>query len=532
MPDIIIGGVGVFKNHCQINFDGKSAELVPNSNPTTAKVHVNGKLVEEPVKLVHNDRILFGVHNYFVFNDPSQSEDPSINWEYANNEVVGDQVKAMTSEQDAILQQKLKELEEKYEADKKKSEEEVKTKMQEKLKEIEAKRATLSKQYEERLQQLIDKGGSEEEIAQLKEEMEKVKSEQIENVKELKEGMEKNANRALKKQQEMKEQAEYRIKAQKELEQDLAQAIPRINEVNEMCLQLGKLDYLYMPTIITEVQGNKMRPKICVKIFPDHLQQSVFNQVDLNEFLEKYYMIQEKFQNYQYDVEHNEFIKFEDTKDDDENTFGVGIKNDWKFIGQAHIYTDLIANLLDVKEDYTPLIDNKGNIRGELKYSIVPKLFHEGVEESLVMYDSIENLEGKTLQVQIMIHGARGLPVNFVDELMCKYKWIDEKGEEFETPVTATKSANPEFNYERIHELYISSYVISQIWDGSLAIGAYGKLSQGSMEAQKKALEANRMHSTESDVRAKELTNLHSQEAELKPVTSNDPLVLRRELEL
>eukprot|EP00826_Nyctotherus_ovalis_P037080 TRINITY_DN3356_c0_g5_i2.p1 TRINITY_DN3356_c0_g5~~TRINITY_DN3356_c0_g5_i2.p1 ORF type:complete len:371 (-),score=152.88 TRINITY_DN3356_c0_g5_i2:724-1836(-) len=366
MPDIVIGGVGVFKNHCQIDFDGKTAQLVPNSNPATAKVFVNGKLVEEPVTLAHNDRILFGVHNYFVFNDPSQAEDGEIDWEYANNEVVKDQVKAMTSEQDEILQQKVRELEEKYEADKKRAEEEAKAQMQEKLKTIEEKRAVLGKQYEERLQQLIDKGGSEEEIAQLKEEMEKVKSEQNESIKEFEEGIQKTASRALKEQQEMKEQAEFRLKAQKELEESLAQVIPKINEVNEMCLQLGKLDYLYMPTIITEVHGKKMKPKICVKIFPDHLHQDIFNQVDLNEFIEKYYMIQEKFQNYQYDLEHNESIAFEENKEEDENVFGVGIRHDWQFIGQAHIYTDLIANLLDVKEDFTPLIDNKGNIKGNL----------------------------------------------------------------------------------------------------------------------------------------------------------------------
>lgn len=366
MPDIVIGGVGVSRSHCQIDFDGKTAQLVPNSNPATAKVFVNGKLVEEPVALAHNDRILFGVHNYFVFNDPSQPEDGEIDWEYANNEVVKDQVKAMTSEQDEILQQKVRELEEKYEADKKRAEEEAKTQVQEKLKAIEEKRAMLGKQYEERLQQLIDKGGSEEEIAQLREEMERVKSEQNESIREFEEGIQKTASRALKKQQEMKEQAEFRLKAQKELEESLAQAIPKINEVNEMCLQLGKLDYLYMPTIITEVHGNKMKPKICVKIFPDHLHQDIFNQVDLNEFIEKYYMIQERFQNYQYDVEHNESITFEETKEEDENVFGVGIRHDWQFIGQAHIYTDLIANLLDVKEDFTPLIDNKGNIKGNL----------------------------------------------------------------------------------------------------------------------------------------------------------------------
>eukprot|EP00826_Nyctotherus_ovalis_P037081 TRINITY_DN3356_c0_g6_i2.p1 TRINITY_DN3356_c0_g6~~TRINITY_DN3356_c0_g6_i2.p1 ORF type:complete len:535 (+),score=200.04 TRINITY_DN3356_c0_g6_i2:1735-3339(+) len=534
MPDIVIGGVGIFKKHCQMSFDGKSAQLIPNPNPATAKVFVNGKLIESPTPLNHGDRILFGVHNYFVFNDPSKPENESIDWEYANNEVVEDQVKAMTAEQDGILQQKLKELEEKFAVDKAKAEEEAKAKIEEKLKAIEEKRVQLGRQYEERLQQLIARGGSEEEIAQLKQEMEKVKAEQTEGLKELTEDMQKKIDRNLKKQLEAKDQAEFRLKVQKEVEQSLAQTIPKINEVNEMCLQLGKLDYLYMPTIVTEVDGAKLKPKVCVKIFPDHLRQGTFNQVDVNEFLDKYYMIQEKFQNYQYDVEHNEFIKFEDNKEEDENVFGVGIKSDWRFIGQAHIYTDLIANLLDVKEDFTPLIDDKGNIRGELKYSVVPKLFHEGVEEKLVMYDSIESLEGKTLQVQVAIHGARGLPSTAVGELKCRYKWIDEEGKEFETPVVAAKSINPEFGYEKVHDLYISSYVVSHIWDGSLSIGAYGKVNRS---AFKKTSEGNKASlGSDSDARGRETKEISLMplegELETNRVTSNDPLVLRRELEL
>jgi len=521
-PEIVIGGAGIFKNHCKINFDGKTAELIPNSTPSIAKVFVNGKLLEEPIALAHNDRILFGVHNYFVFNDPSKPEDSKINWEYANEEVVGDQIKAMTLEQDEILKQKQKELEEKYEADKTKSEAEAKGKLEERLKEIEEKKAILGKEYEEKLQQLNNKGGSKEEIAKLKEEMEKAKSEHNEHVKELKERAEKSANRASNKQREIKEQMEYRLKVQKELEQNLTQVIPKINEVNQMCLQLGKLEYLYKPTITTEIKDSKMKPKICIKIFPDRVHQNVFNLVDFNEFIERYYMIQEKFQNYQYDMEHNEFIKFEENKEEDEKVFGVGIKNDWRFIGQAHIYTDVIANLIDIKEDYTPLIDNKGNVKGHLKYSIILKLLNEGQEEGLLMYGSIEDIENKILRIKLIIHGARGLPPNFIDQLICRYKWIDEKKEDFETPVITIRNTNPEINYEKVHELLVSSYIISHISEASLAIGVYNKMLQDGVVAQKKGIE---------DYRARSSDETEDREIE-EPVTSNDPLVLKRELEL
>lgn len=168
-----------------------------------------------------------------------------------------------------------------------------------------------------------------------------------------------------------------------------------------------------------------------------------------------------------------------------------------------------------------------------MKYSIIPKLYCEGAEENLIMYDNIENLEGKTLQVQVIIHSARGLPANFVDELMCRYKWIDESAEEFETTAVASRGTSADLNYERLHDLYVSSYVVSHIWDGSLSIGAYGKLSRSGVAVSKKSSDVNKVTtSSEGEGKGRRPSESSAREMELKPVTSNDPLVLRRELEL
>eukprot|EP01022_Parablepharisma_sp_SALTPOND_P016704 TRINITY_DN250_c0_g1_i1.p6 TRINITY_DN250_c0_g1~~TRINITY_DN250_c0_g1_i1.p6 ORF type:complete len:390 (-),score=89.51 TRINITY_DN250_c0_g1_i1:1625-2794(-) len=363
MPDIVIGGVGVLKNHCTITFDGSALTLAPSADPNAAKIFVNGKLVTEPVELAHSDRILFGAHNYFVVNDPSQPENNSIDWDYANKEVIQDQLKAMTSDQEALLQKKLKEMEEKYEAERKKAEEEAKKKLEEQMKEVEEKRLAMEKEYEEKMKQVQEKGGSDDEVKKLQEEMEKMKAEAEKSIKATEENLQKQADEEAKRQKKIKEQEEFKLRNQKELEERLAQVIPKINEVNEICLQLGRLNYLYSPTIVTDVQGGQMRSKICVKIFPDH-SQSFFNQVDMDEFMDKYYLVQEKFQNYQYDLEHSELGKVEDTTDDDPKIFGIAIKNDWILIGQAHIYTDSIAHLLETLNDQTPLIDNKGNTNG------------------------------------------------------------------------------------------------------------------------------------------------------------------------
>ena len=363
MPDFIIGGVGVIKAHCSVVMAGSTLKLVPNADFNAAKVYVNGKLVSQEQELVHNDRILFGSHNYFVVNDPSQPENNSIDWDYASKEVISDQLKAITEKQDEILQNKMKELEEKFEAERKKREEETQAKIEAQLKEVEQKRLDMEKEYEEKMQQIKDKGGDADEVEKLKEELEKKKAETESNIKETEAEIQKQADEEAKKLKKLKEQEELKIKTQKELEEKLAQAIPKINEVNEMCLQLGRLNYLYSPTIDIQFQDGQPRSKVCVKIFPDH-SQGFFNLSELNEFMDKYYLIQEKFQNYQYDIEHSELGKVEDNTDEDPRIFGIGIKNDWILVGQAHIYTDSIGHLLVTQDDQTPLIDNKGNING------------------------------------------------------------------------------------------------------------------------------------------------------------------------
>lgn len=67
--------------------------LVPNDSSLKHQTLVNGKLVTEPIRLKHNDRVRFGLHNYFVYLAPGETEDEQYNWEYANKEAVDNNVK-------------------------------------------------------------------------------------------------------------------------------------------------------------------------------------------------------------------------------------------------------------------------------------------------------------------------------------------------------------------------------------------------------------------------------------------------------
>ncbi len=60
---------------------------------------------------------------------------------------------------------------------------------------------------------------------------------------------------------------EVRIRMQKDLEQKLTQSIPKINEVNEICLQMGRLNYYYSPDLTTEIkEGGEKVSKVIVKV--------------------------------------------------------------------------------------------------------------------------------------------------------------------------------------------------------------------------------------------------------------------------
>ncbi len=143
---------------------------------------------------------------------------------------------------------------------------------------------------------------------------------------------------------------------------------------------------------------------------------------------------------------------------------------------------------------------------------MVPKYSENGVEQNLVMFDSIDQLEGKTIHVMFKILSARGLPVKYSSEIMCKYKWIDEKSEEYQTEVNTSKSINPEFNYTKDHELFVSPFVVSHIWEGAVAVGVisihitrskvYGKMSQENINAIMKTAKVYEKSATGSNAGA------------------------------
>ena len=68
MPDIILTGVNVEREHGLIENDGKG-NIVFHPMPR-AQTHINGREVAGPTALHHGDRLIFGVNDVFRLSYP------------------------------------------------------------------------------------------------------------------------------------------------------------------------------------------------------------------------------------------------------------------------------------------------------------------------------------------------------------------------------------------------------------------------------------------------------------------------------
>ncbi|XP_019857435.1 PREDICTED: kinesin-like protein KIF28P isoform X2 [Amphimedon queenslandica] len=69
--DITLNGLSIQRTHAVITNEGRDG-AVSLSPCTSSKVLVNGRLVDKPITLHHNDRITFGCHHLYVLNHPRE----------------------------------------------------------------------------------------------------------------------------------------------------------------------------------------------------------------------------------------------------------------------------------------------------------------------------------------------------------------------------------------------------------------------------------------------------------------------------
>jgi len=88
-PDIVISGVGISKEQCKIiyNPSTRSATIFPNEeDPKKYRVMVNGEVVDSSLQLEHGDRVLIGLHHYYLYVDPHVDPHTTCEYEVAMKE--------------------------------------------------------------------------------------------------------------------------------------------------------------------------------------------------------------------------------------------------------------------------------------------------------------------------------------------------------------------------------------------------------------------------------------------------------------
>ncbi len=103
-PDVQINGVSIHWRQCVLDYsqEDRRTTLIPNDeDPKRFRVMINGSIVTQPALLNHGDRLLVGLHHYFLFVDPHKNINESCDYEYAMKEANKDQMSLSQQDDDA-----------------------------------------------------------------------------------------------------------------------------------------------------------------------------------------------------------------------------------------------------------------------------------------------------------------------------------------------------------------------------------------------------------------------------------------------
>ena len=163
-------------------------------------------------------------------------------------------------------------------------------------------------------------------------------------------------------QHRKQQQDELAILMRKQLEEQLVHMITRINEMHEICINLGRYTYMYEPFIDIEVTTDgKQIPKLCCKAYPDRGKE-FFNTLTQDQFEDVYFMMQEKWNDFQYDEESKSGLGLAPELEADDNEgqiFGLQVRHDWNLIGNVYIFCDSLANLFETVNDESVIISSR-----------------------------------------------------------------------------------------------------------------------------------------------------------------------------
>lgn len=157
-PDIKISGVGIGSPHCilQYNSEERVATVMPNEEDSEKyPVKINGELVTEPRPLVHGDRLLVGMHHYYLYCDPVIDVEAMVPWEDAMKEANADALNNVQTDNAEL--EKIKAEAEAL----RKEQEENEARMKEQMAKIEEERAKQEEELAKRRAEMLEQAEGE-----------------------------------------------------------------------------------------------------------------------------------------------------------------------------------------------------------------------------------------------------------------------------------------------------------------------------------------------------------------------------------
>lgn len=190
---------------------------------------------------------------------------------------------------------------------------------------------------------------------------------------------------------------------------------------------MRRSDYYYEPAITTEVlnDGRKVSRVVC-KVYPNRANKDVFNILQFDKFDDVYFQIKDKYESLMgEDVDEAELLEElkNDNRDSDGEIFGLSMDNDWQLIGFMYYFLVSVVNLVETKNDETPIIDNKGTVQGKINYSVGLEIYEpdEKRQLNILKYNSLSDVIGKKLKLSLDLKKASDLPEKLIHEIQCRY---------------------------------------------------------------------------------------------------------------
>ena len=165
-------------------------------------------------------------------------------------------------------------------------------------------------------------------------------------------------------------QDQQKMMQMREIDSKLAELVPKIAEINNICLELKRSEYTYEPAITTEVMNDGRKvSRVVVKVYPQRGNRDVFNILPFDKFEDVYYQVKDKYESIMgEDIDEAELLEElkNDSRDQDAELFGLSLEHDWQLIGYMYYFLVSMVNLIETKSDESPIIDNKGSVQGKL----------------------------------------------------------------------------------------------------------------------------------------------------------------------